>query len=71
MHAGGRRWSGGRLRGGRRVLLHTDREPGQRHADDDGPAADHQLLSGRVERHQHVQRGRRETVGAASRQGVS
>lgn len=56
VHTSGRRWPGGRLRGGGRVLLHTDRGPGGRRAAPRGRTAPAQLFGERVERHKHVQR---------------
>lgn len=56
VHASWRRRVGGRLRGGGRVLLHTDRGTGGRRAATSGRAAPAQLFGERVERHQHVQR---------------
>lgn len=58
VHAGGRRRPGGRLRGGRRVLFHTDREPGGRRADEGRPGPDAELRHGAVERHRRVQHPR-------------
>jgi len=56
VHAGGRWWLGGRLCGGGRVLLHTDRGPGGRRSTSRRRAAPAQLFGERVERYQHVQR---------------
>lgn len=56
VHAGRRRRPGGRLRRGGRVLLHTDRGPGQRRATERGDRAPTQLFGRRLERHQQVQR---------------